>query len=248
MPTSRTSSRAGRPPTHAIVTRDTLGRTPSGADERTGGRLRDVNHSTGDGAGGSWPIGSEEDLQQRLALVTPEDTTRGLFINGVLEAVRQLGGEPAVQHCLAQSQEKRFMDLFNYPFAKLIRVSYAGARHLSDESRSFDEVMRQMGYVSAKSFAASRMGALMLRTIFSAPRRLVDTLPVSHRMNTSSGECTVQWTGVNSAVVRITRQFLPPSYTEGSLQGSFEAARVQGLTVRIHSISLLDNEYELSWG
>ncbi|QRK05763.1 DUF2378 family protein [Archangium violaceum] len=206
-----------------------------------------MNHSTGDGAGGSWPIGSEEDLRQRLALATPEDTTRGLFINGVLEAVRQLGGEPAVQHCLAQSQEKRFMDLFNYPFSRMLQVSYAGARHLSGEARSFDEVMRQMGYVSARSFTTSRMGALMLRTIFSDPRRLVDTLPVAHRMNTSSGECTVRWVGFNKALVRITRQFLPAAYTEGSLQGSFEAARVRGLTVHVHSTSLLDHEYELSW-
>lgn len=206
-----------------------------------------MNHSTGEGAGGSWPIGSEEDLRQRLALATPEDTTRGLFINGVLEAVRQLGGEPAVQHCLAESQEKRFMDLFNYPFARMLQVSYSGARHLSDETRSFDEVMRQMGYVSARSFAASRMGALMLRTIFSDPRRLVDTMPVAHRMNTSSGECTVRWTGFTSAVMRITRQFLPSSYTEGWLQGSFEATRVRGLTVRVHPMALLDNEYELSW-
>ncbi|HYO57864.1 TIGR02265 family protein [Archangium sp.] len=205
-------------------------------------------HSTGDDAGGPRPLGSEEDLLWRLSQVTPEDTTRGIFLNAVLESVQQLGGEAAVQHCLAESEEKRFLDLFNYPISTLLRMSYAGARLLSNETRSFDEVMRQMGYVSARSFASSRMGALILRTIFSEPRRLLDILPSTHRISTSAGECKVRWTGHTSAVVLIRRNFLPHSYMEGSLQGAFEAARVRGLTVRTRPAALLDAEYELSWG
>jgi uncharacterized protein (TIGR02265 family) len=200
-----------------------------------------------DDTGGPWPPGSEEDLRWRLSQVTPEDTTRGVFLNGVLESVRQLGGEAAVQHCLAESGEKRFLDLFSYPVDTLLRMSYAGARLLSGEARSFDEVMRQMGYMSARNFASSRMGALILRTIFSEPRRLIDAMPSAHRISTSSGECKVRWTGHTSAVVLIRRNFLPHSYMEGSLQGAFEAARVRGLTVRVLPSASLDTEYALSW-
>jgi uncharacterized protein (TIGR02265 family) len=187
-------------------------------------------------------------LRRRLSLVTPKDTTRGVFLNGVLQAVRQLGGEAAEQHCLAESGERRFLDFFNYPVSTMLRMSYAGARHLSDQTRSFDEVMRQMGYVSARSFATSSMGSVMLRMILSNPRRLLDIMPTTHRMTTSAGECKVRWTGFNSAVVRITRDFLPHTYMEGSLQGAFEQARVRGLTVRCRPTPSLDNEYELSWG
>jgi uncharacterized protein (TIGR02265 family) len=186
-------------------------------------------------------------LRHRLSLVTPADTTRGLFLNGVLQAVRQLGGEAAVRHCLAESGETRFLDFFSYPVGTMVRMAYAGARLLSDEARSFDEVMRQMGYVSARGFAASTMGAIILRMVHSNPRLLLDTLPTTHRMTTSAGECKVHWTGFHSAVVRITRDFLPHPYMEGSLQGSFESARVRGLTVRCRPTPSLDTEYELSW-
>jgi uncharacterized protein (TIGR02265 family) len=53
--------------------------------------------------------------------------------------------------------------------------------------------------------------------------------------------------GHTRAVVLITRDFLPSAYTEGSLQGAFESAKVRGLTVRTHPTASLDNEYELSW-
>lgn len=186
-------------------------------------------------------------MRHRLSLVTPTDATRGLFLNGVLQAVRQLGGEAAVQHCLAESGEKRFLDLFNYPVGTMLRMSYAGARLLSNDTRTFDEVMRQMGYVSAHSFATSTMGAIMLRLVISDSRRLLDAIPMAHRMNTSAGECTVHWTSFHGAVMRITRDFLPHTYTEGSLRGAFESARVRGLTVRCRPTPSLDNDYELAW-
>lgn len=206
-----------------------------------------MNDAAGPETGGSWPLGSEEDLGHRLSLVTPADTTRGLFLNGVLQAVRQLGGEAAVRHCLEESGEKRFLDFFNYPVGTMLRMAYTGARLLSDDTRSFDEVMRQMGYVSARSFATSTMGAIMLRLVLADSRRLLEAMPSAHRMNTSAGECKVHWTGFHSAVMRITRDFLPHAYTEGSLQGAFESARVRGLTVRCLTAPSLTNHYELSW-
>ncbi len=201
----------------------------------------------GQEATSAWPLGSEEDLKRRLSLVSPTDTTRGLFLNGVLKSVRQLGGEATAQHCLAESGEKRFLDFFSYPISSLMRMSYAGARLLSNDSRSFEEVMRQMGYASAWNFASSTMGVLMLRMVLRDPRRLLEALPSAYRMNRNSGECKVRWTGYNSAIVRITRDFLPHTYTEGSLQAAFEAAKVRGLTVRTVPTDWLDTEYELVW-
>lgn len=198
-------------------------------------------------AGASWPLGSEEDLRRRLSRVRPGDTTRGLFFKAVLDSVRQLGSEAAAQQCLEESGEKRFVELFNYPMGTLLRMSYVGARLLSDETRSFEEVMRQLGYLSAKSFTHSMMGKLMLRLVVGDARRLLDTLPSAHRLNTSTGECKVRWTGHTSAIVLITRDFLPHPYTEGSLQGAFESAKLRGLTVRAWPTPSLDNEYELSW-
>jgi uncharacterized protein (TIGR02265 family) len=201
-----------------------------------------------DDAGFSWPpLGSEEDLRRRLSLVTPADTSRGLFLKGVLESALQLGSEATMRHCLEQSGGQHFVELFNYPVSTLLRLSYAGARLLSDDTRSFSEVMRQMGYLSARSFASSTMGKMMLRMVLGQPRLLLDTLPAAHRMNTSAGECKVRWTGHTRAVVLITRDFLPHPYTEGSLRGAFESAMVRGLTVRARPTESLDNEYELSW-
>jgi uncharacterized protein (TIGR02265 family) len=87
----------------------------------------------------------------------------------------------------------------------------------------------------------------MLRMVLGQPRLLLDTLPAAHRINTSAGECKVRWVGPRNAIVLITRDYLPTAYTEGSLRGSFAAAKVQGLTVRVRSSPSLDTEYELSW-
>jgi uncharacterized protein (TIGR02265 family) len=201
----------------------------------------------GDDTGSGGSLGSEEELRRRLAYVTPTDTTRGLFFNSVLEVVRQLGDEAAVQHCLEESGEKRFVALFNYPVSTLLRMAYAGARRLSNDSRNFEEVMRQMGYLSSRSFASSTMGQILLRQILGQPRRLLETLPAAHRMTTNVGECKVRWTGHTSAVVLITRDILPHPYMEGSLQGSFEVAKVPGLLVRARPLANLDTEYALSW-
>jgi uncharacterized protein (TIGR02265 family) len=202
----------------------------------------------GDDTEFSWPpLGSEEDLHRRLSLVTPTDTTRGLFLNGVLESMRQLSNESTVRRCLDESGEQRFVELFSYPLGTLLRMSYAGARLLSSDTRSFSEVMRQMGYLSARSFASSVMGGMMLKLVLGKPRLLLDSLPLAHRMSTSAGDCKVKWVDHTRAIVRITRDFLPHPYTEGSLQGAFETARVRGLTVRARPTESLDNQYELSW-
>jgi uncharacterized protein (TIGR02265 family) len=202
----------------------------------------------GDDTGSSHSLDSEEELRRRLAYVTPADTTRGIFLNSVLEVVRQLGDEATVRHCLDESGETRFVALFNYPVSTLLRMSYTGARHLSSDSRNFEEVMRQMGYLSARRFASSAMGQIMLRQILGQPRRLLENLPAAHRMTTNVGACKVRWTGHTSAVLLVTRDILPHPYMEGSLQGSFEVAKVPGLTVRARPLAPIDTEYELSWG
>ncbi|QRO00533.1 DUF2378 family protein [Archangium violaceum] len=202
----------------------------------------------GDDTGSSHSLGSEEELRRRLTYVTPADTTRGIFLNSVLEVVRQLGDEATVRHCLDESGETRFVALFNYPVSTLLRMSYAGARRLSNDSRNFEEVMRQMGYLSARSFATTSMGQIMLRQILGQPRRLLENLPAAYRMTTNVGTCKVRWTGHTSAVILITRDILPYPYMEGSLQGTFEVTAIRGLTVRAHPLESLDTEYELSWG
>jgi uncharacterized protein (TIGR02265 family) len=206
-----------------------------------------MGEDMGDDTGSVWPLGSEEDLRQRLTYVTPADTTRGIFFNGVLEVVRLLGDEAAVRYCLDESGETHFVALFNYPVSTLLRMAYAGARRLSSDSRNFEEVMRQMGYLAAWHFASSTMGQILLRQILGQPRRLLDTLPAAHRMTTNMGECKVRWTGHTSAVVLLTRDILPHPYVEGSLQASFEIAKVPGLRVRARPLASLNTEYELSW-
>ncbi|MGZ3458816.1 MAG: TIGR02265 family protein, partial [Archangium sp.] len=54
-------------------------------------------------------------LEQLLSLATPVDTCRGMFFNGLLEAVHSLGGEEARARCFAAAGEKRFVDFFGYP-------------------------------------------------------------------------------------------------------------------------------------
>jgi uncharacterized protein (TIGR02265 family) len=189
----------------------------------------------------------EKDLQQRLSLLTPADTARGMFLNGIVEVVRELGNEAAVQQCLDVVGEKKFVDFFSYPSAKHVSMLYTAAALLSERYGGFDNALRAMGYQGTKNFLASTAGKLLLVLGQGNPKRLLNALPSAYAVSVSSLQAEVRWTGPNSAVFILRRDFIPLAYTEGSLKAVFETAKVRGFQVRSRQPEPLLGEYELSW-
>ncbi|NVJ02574.1 DUF2378 family protein [Myxococcus sp. AM009] len=188
-----------------------------------------------------------KELEARLALATKDDTARGLFFNGVVSAVRTMGGDAAVERCLAASGETRFIDFFNYPVSAFLRMSFTAAQMMGPEHGGFDGALRRMGVVATTDFLSSAAGKTLLLLASDSPKRLVGNLHSGYRAAVSYGERAVKWTGDTSGIFTMKRDFMPPAYHEGTLQAVIEA--VGGKQVQVHGRQTgpLDTEYTLSW-
>ncbi len=187
------------------------------------------------------------DLEKRLSLATREDTARGMFFNGVLEAVRTLGGEEAVARCLAASGEKKFVDFFNYPVSAFLKLAYSAAEVMGPRYGGFEGALRRMGSQATPDFLSSTAGKTLLLLAAGSPKRLVSNLHAGYRAAVSYGDRGVTWTGDKSGIFTMKRDFMPPAYHEGTLQTVIET--VGGLYVKVQGkqVGLLDTEYALSW-
>ena len=188
-----------------------------------------------------------KDLEARLALATREDTARGLFFNGVVGAVRSLGGDAAVERCLQASGEKKFVDFFNYPVAAFLKLAYTAAQVMGPQFGGFDGALRRMGVQATTDFLSSAAGKTLLLLASDSPKRLLGNLHAGYRAAVSYGERGVSWTGDKSGIFTMKRDFMPPAYHEGTLQAVIEA--VGGKQVQVHGKQTgpLDTEYTLSW-
>ncbi len=191
------------------------------------------------------PIDRQEDLRQRLASLSPEDFVRGMILNGVMEAVRVLGDEALVRQCQDLLGEKRLVDFFCYPAHKHLQLIYTAASLLEARHGGFEKALWSMGYHGGKNFLSSAPGKVLLLGQGNF-KRLLSTLPTAFSVGSNRLKSEVRWTGPTSALFILQHDFIPPAYTEGTLQ-ALELAKVKGLRVRSRQSEALVGEYELTW-
>lgn len=190
----------------------------------------------------------ERQLRHRMAMASPTDTARGMFFNGALDVARALGGSEAADRCQQLSGEKRFIDFFNYPVVDLLRMSLELIRLARPGSGGGAGVLRRMGTQAARDFLASAPGKTMLLLSGNNPRRLLNQLPTSYRTAVSFGERRMIWSvGERTGLFVAQRDFMPPTYTKGLLQGMLEATGAKNVNVSGRPTGVLDSEYEVSW-
>jgi uncharacterized protein (TIGR02265 family) len=190
----------------------------------------------------------ERQLRHRMAMASPTDTVRGMFLNGVLEVAQSLGGSEAVDRCREVTEEKKFIDYFNYPVFDLLQMTLAATKHVGVRAGGGAGVLRRLGAQAAKDFLAAPTGKTMLLLTGGNPRRLLSQLPSSYRTAVSFGERRMSWSvGERSGRLVVQRDFMPPAYTKGLLQGMLEAVGARNVNVSGRPTGLLDSEYEIVW-
>jgi uncharacterized protein (TIGR02265 family) len=183
-----------------------------------------------------------------MAMASPSDTSRGMFFNGALEVARALGGSEAADRCQQLVGEKRFVDFFNYPVMDLLRLSLELVRHVGPRAGGGAGVLRRMGAQAARNFLASAPGRTMVLLSGNNPRRLLSQLPTSYHTAVSYGERRMIWSVTERTGIFVAqRDFMPPAYTKGLLQGVLEATGVRTVHVSGRPTGMLDSEYEISW-
>ena len=191
--------------------------------------------------------GSDEDLESRLAMASPSDAARGMFLNSTVEAVRALGDEELVRRCLEVGGEEKVVDFFVYPIATNLRMVFAAARMLEEKYGSLDAAMRQLGRLAARSFLSSTAGLALQMLSRGDAKRLVGNLPSTYRATVSFGVRSVVWTGATSGRVTMRREFMPYPFHEGLLLGLLEKSQARNVQVRGHQLSTLESDYDICW-
>ncbi|WPB78854.1 TIGR02265 family protein [Archangium violaceum] len=193
------------------------------------------------------PPGSDEDLQQRLAMASPADTARGMFLRATLDAVRTLGDEEAVRRCQRASGEEKLVEFFTYPVSANLRMVFTAARLLEARSGSISEALRQLGRGAAECFLASTAGLALQLLARGDANRMVGNMPSMYRASVSFGVRSVVWMGPTSCRLTMRREFMPASFQEGLLLGVLQKAKARGARVIGHQLSTLESDYDVSW-
>jgi uncharacterized protein (TIGR02265 family) len=193
------------------------------------------------------PCGWERDLAWKMSQAAPADTVRGVFFNGALSAVRELGDEEAVRHCLEASGEQKFLDFFSYPLESFLRLLACAARRLGRQLGCMEAALRELGRHANADFLASPVGRAALLLASGSPRRLMETAPHIYQQSLSFGVREVVWTGPSCGRVRLWGDLLPSACNEGALEALLHAAGGRGVRVEREWTEGLDAEYAFSW-
>lgn len=192
---------------------------------------------------------AEVELENRLSLASPQDMVRGMFFRSVREAVLALAGPEAVEDCLADcASGSGFVDFFSYPTQDFLRVLRRAARRMSGAAGGFEGAMRVLGHLGTASFLESPAGNAAHVVLAGSPRQVLENLPLAYKlMMPAGGTMTVARDGYTRSRVLLTRDFLPCSYMEGSLEAQLKKAGASGLRLSGRRTGPLSSEYELSW-
>jgi uncharacterized protein (TIGR02265 family) len=191
--------------------------------------------------------GAQSELEQRLVLLTPKDTTRGFLFTAALDVVKSQLGEAAVKRCIEAAGGGSFTAFFSYPVSTLLKLSYAASRELSGKNGGFDGALQLLGYRVAPRFLESTTGKMLLSLVSNKdPKRLIDSLPTAYRTAWDHGSCSLKWLGPKNGRLAYVNA-MPVSYFAGSVQQMLAAAQLTGARVTGRQTGLTSSEVDFSW-
>jgi uncharacterized protein (TIGR02265 family) len=190
---------------------------------------------------------AELSLEQRLRLVPPEHTVRGLFLRSVLATVARRAGEQAQARCQQACGEQRLLDFFSYPVASMLRTLYAGAEELAPVLGREEAAFHLLGERGTLDFFDSTAGRALLRLSGQDLRRFIIHVPTAYRMVVNYGERRVEWKGRHCAVLHMQGDYMPLAYQQAVLHAALE--RITGRPPQVQGLRTgpLDARYTLRW-
>ncbi|HYO66695.1 MAG TPA: TIGR02265 family protein, partial [Archangium sp.] len=158
---------------------------------------------------------TQQQLEQRLAVVGPKDTTRGFLFGSALELMRTEGSAESLKRCVEAAGSGNFTAFFSYPVSTFLKLTYAAAQELSDKHGGFDAAMQHLGFRVAPRFLESTTGRMLLSLVGKEPRRLIESMPSAYKTAWDHGACSLTWTGAKSGRIDYVNA-IPAPYFAGS--------------------------------
>jgi uncharacterized protein (TIGR02265 family) len=167
------------------------------------------------------------DLEERLSLVPPSATSRGLYFSDI---EKQLNARGLLGPYREYFPPERYSALSFYPVRKfLVRIACAGSIVASPEL--IHDGMLLIGKGHAKAFIGSLLGKLMLRVLSGDPTRLMQQAMAGRRQSTTYGHWDMTVRSERRIEVRYQTEYVwIESALAGAGLGTFEAC---GIAVRM---------------
>ena len=190
-----------------------------------------------------------DDLAQRVALATPADTCKGMFCNGLFQAVQRARGANGIEAHKNVAEGKKFVDFFNYPIADFLPMAWFAAELVGGGNTplALEEGVRSLGRQATDDFLGTAVGKTLLMLAGSDPRRMMGSLSAGYKTAVSYGTRAVTWKAQTSCVFAMRRDFMPHPYHEGVLLQVLTAIGGKQVKVKGQRVGLLDTDYEISW-
>ncbi|HEX5754202.1 MAG TPA: TIGR02265 family protein [Archangium sp.] len=198
----------------------------------------------------SWnqaPIDWQHDCGMRMSHCTPQDTARGLFLNGMLKSIRALAGDAVAKQCLEASGHEQLVDVFNYPATLQLQFLSIAMPALLARSASHEQAMRKLGRDAVMDFLGTTAGRMLLTLSGKEPKRLVESLPSAHKASVSFGTQVVEWIGPKQGRVILKRELMPHAYSAGIVEMLLELGGATRVAVRSRQVGRLDSEVTFTW-
>lgn len=183
---------------------------------------------------------------ERLALLKPTDTIKGIFLKGYLAAYRAEGGEALYERCVALLGERRIVDLFNYPYAGVMKIGVLGAEVLGARMGGVRPYLRAMGRLAVEGYLGSTLGKAFMALVHPTPKAMLGMLPTAIKTSFSFGERWVTFDG-DACVFQCRKDFSPSEANAGAIEAVLRATRVSKVEVSVEQHAMLDYDLKARW-
>lgn len=187
-----------------------------------------------------------QDLQARLAAATESDTSRGLNYTSIFALLRDTCGEGAVLECDPLGKGSR-LEFLHYPIAEYLALAWCAVDRLERSCGGVEAAFAALGRRTIEDHLGSLLGRTLYAIAGRDPRRMIANLPRGYRATVSYGERKVVFLGERRALVVFRRDFMPPAFHAGVIQGGIAAMGGRNPRVAGREMGFLDAEFELSW-
>ncbi len=177
-------------------------------------------------------------LAERLALVPPDFTVKGMFLHSVA-----LEGAAAARRTLG----RRYVPYKDYPLSEWIELLDEVAP-LVHPTLPPKESIRRMGRGAYATFADSMVGKVLVNLGVIDFESALKLTPRMYAVSGTSGTIDVEMQGRGRAIVTMASTYdYPDAWHIGVFEGGMAAFKVTG-TVRTRNVTLSGAELLLEWG
>ncbi len=187
----------------------------------------------------------ELDPAPYLAAVPDDELCKGLFFQGVIDAVRR-AAPSRVESLFEGMQTRRFVTFREYPLREHMKMTMNAVKLIHPRMPS-REGMRRLGWLAFTSFSDSMVGRVVFGVLGRDPERILAAGPRAFSLSLRRGRLTSTRLGPRHfrLVFREIYGYLDTYYV-GVVEGALRAHSVMP-RLKLRLTSLADGEMDVFW-